>query len=534
MNRIYYNDIIIGAGPAGLQLGYYFKKMEKNYIILEKTNFSGSFFDKYPLSSKLISINKRFTGNNNSEFNMRHDWNSLINDEDFLFKNYSNEYYPDSSDLHKYLNDFSIKNELNIKYNTNIVKIVKVLNNNDYNYEIYIENNNEDFYICKNLICATGLSKPKVPEINMVVHDKIKHYGDFNKDYFKNPDNLKKYENKIVLLIGGGNASYELANILNNYCASVIILGSRKDLALVTHYTGDIRSIYLPFLDTFHLKSLNGIDNLDKSNLKSMTIIQKKDEPYNNRYQLLLKGAPYYGNKQLEYFDEIIFCTGWSFDSSIFDFPIKLSHSKFPEIKYNFESSENKNLYFIGSIMHSLDYKKSSGGFIHGFRYLIKLFIQMNYSLNYDIKKFKFDGTMNCYKELALYIHNRINTSSALYQMYGVLCDVFYFDNENKEIVYYNQITMNVAMNLIKKQNINVLKLVYGDKNYDIKKLGDFNKFNPSFLHPEISIFQKECDIDNYKFVDKIIFEEDIVADFRCIDFLNKIKRTLYGCPLIL
>ena len=198
MNRIYYNDIIIGAGPAGLQLGYYFKKMEKNYIILEKTNFSGSFFDKYPLSSKLISINKTFTGNNNSDFNMRHDWNSLINDEDFLFKNYSNEYYPDSSDLHKYLNDFSIKNELNIKYNTNIVKIVKVLNNNDYNYEIYIENNKEDFYICKNLICATGLSKPKVPEINMVVHDKIKHYGDFNKDYFKNPDNASISSGSII------------------------------------------------------------------------------------------------------------------------------------------------------------------------------------------------------------------------------------------------------------------------------------------------------------------------------------------------
>ncbi len=536
MNRIYYNEIIVGAGPAGLQLGYLFNKMEKNYIILEKTTTCGSFFSKFPLSSKLISINKRFTGNNNKDFNLRHDWNSLLNMEELLFKQYSNDYYPDSGDLHKYLNDFADQNKLNIKYGVNIVKINKVVNNKDYNYELYIENDEENMYICKDLICATGLSKPNIPEINMRVTDKIKHYNDFTKDYFTREENLKKYENKVVILIGGGNASYELANLLNNYCASVIILGSNKDFSIVSHYTGDLRSIYLPFLDTFHLKSLNGIDNLQKNNLKNMSILQIDDgtDPNNKKYQLLLRGAPYYGNKQLEYFDDIIFCTGWTFDSSIFNFPIKIAHNKFPEINNNYESSTNNHLYFIGSLMHSLDFKKSSGGFIHGFRYLIKLFVQMNFNMSYDVKKFKFDGTMNCYKDLALYIHSRINTSSGLYQMYNVLCDVFFFDKENMEIVYYNQITSHVIKNITKNKDVNILKLTYGEKNYDLTKLGNFNKFNPSFLHPEIGLFHRENEKDEFNFVDKFILEEDIVADFRCIDFLNKIKRCLYGCPLIL
>ena len=42
---------------------------------------TGSFFDTYPRHDRLISINKRHTGKTNKEFNMRHDWNSLLSDD---------------------------------------------------------------------------------------------------------------------------------------------------------------------------------------------------------------------------------------------------------------------------------------------------------------------------------------------------------------------------------------------------------------------------------------------------------------------
>ena len=44
----------------------------------------GSFFTKYPVHRTLISINKRNTGKSNKEFNLRHDWNSLISDDESL------------------------------------------------------------------------------------------------------------------------------------------------------------------------------------------------------------------------------------------------------------------------------------------------------------------------------------------------------------------------------------------------------------------------------------------------------------------
>ena len=169
---MFYENIIIGAGPAGLQCAYYFNKFNINYIILERSSISGSFFSKYPHSSNLISINKQFTGlNENNNFKLRHDWNSLLNDENFLFKDFSQEYYPDRNDLVEYLNEFTKKFNINILYNKNVSNISK----NENLFTIKIKDSDE-FFNCKKLIIATGLSKIYKPDIKINVIDSIKHY----------------------------------------------------------------------------------------------------------------------------------------------------------------------------------------------------------------------------------------------------------------------------------------------------------------------------------------------------------------------
>lgn len=104
--------IIVGAGPSDLQLGYFFQKHNYNYRIIEKSNHCGSFFDTFPRLKTLISINKVYTGSEDPEFNLRHDWNSLLvesDDEPLLFKTYTEEYFPKTEDYVKYLNDFQKK-----------------------------------------------------------------------------------------------------------------------------------------------------------------------------------------------------------------------------------------------------------------------------------------------------------------------------------------------------------------------------------------------------------------------------------------
>jgi cation diffusion facilitator CzcD-associated flavoprotein CzcO len=108
-----YEYLIVGAGPAGLQLGYYLEKAGRNYLILEAGDAAGTFFKRYPRHRTLISINKVYTGFDDPEVNMRWDWNSLLGDnQDLLFKHYSKRYLPPADELVRYLNDYAAHYQL--------------------------------------------------------------------------------------------------------------------------------------------------------------------------------------------------------------------------------------------------------------------------------------------------------------------------------------------------------------------------------------------------------------------------------------
>jgi hypothetical protein len=527
---VFYDNIIIGAGPAGLQCAYYLKKYNINYLIIEKSNICGSFFSYYPHGGNLISINKKYTGNTNKDFNLRHDWNSLLNDEDHLLSNYSEDFYPNREYLVKYLNDFAIKNNLNILFSKKVIKIIK----KDNLYYIKIKNN-KDVYSCNKLIIATGLSKPNIPNYIFDIKDPIKHYGHYEPDFFINKKNLEEFQNKKVLIIGGGNASFELANIINEVSSSIFILGkNNRDWSISTHYAGDIRTIYIPFMDTFLLKSLNAIDYNQILNKKNLYFFQND---YNSEYIVsicidneLKKYVSLIPDGRNNY-DKIILCTGWNFDNTIFDFDVELTkNNKYPSIKNNYESINNKNLYFIGSLMHSLDFRYSSGGFIHGFRYLIKAFINLNYNIMFENKEFDFNNIYDC-NVLCEYIINRINTSSDLYQMFGVVSDIIYYNVKNKKITYFHNIPFNAHIPIQDNNHLFfVITLEYGDnKVTDIFKIGRKvssigTESNSTLIHPVIKIYNSYP----YYLIDIIHFDEDLFAEFNDKNkYYNKLFRII-------
>jgi len=47
----------------------------------------------------------------------------------------------------------------------------------------------------------------------------------------------------------------------------------------------------------------------------------------------------------------------------------KSRKSKYPKIDHGYESVDYPGLYYAGTVTHSLDLRKSAGGFIHGIRY---------------------------------------------------------------------------------------------------------------------------------------------------------------------
>ena len=428
-----YEYIIIGSGPAGLQTAYYLQKHNKKYVILEKSDEVGSFFKKYPIHRNLISINKVNTGTNNKEFNLRHDWNSLLSDDDsLLFKNYTKDFYPKADVMVKYLNDYYKKNKLNVIFNTDVYKINRIESNN-----LFQISTNKSNFKCKKLIMAAGLFKPHKMKIAGAIP-----YSELTTD-------KKKFLNKNVLIIGQGNSGFETADHLIDTAAVIHIAGKGPlKFAWQTHYVGHLRAVNNNFLDTYLLKSQNGLTGLDDDEIVvrkngKFFIYDTSDKTYDNQ------GPP-------EGYDYVIDCTGFEIDTSIFS-NIKPDHNgKVPLLKSNFESQNIKNLFFAGVLSQHIAYKKSSGAFIHGFRYLIRSMIDIETN---SYRK----TTINNKNELINKILDRINNGSGIFQMFGCLAD-FVIIYQNK-FIYIEEIPIKyIKSNFLNKyDSILIITLDYGD-----------------------------------------------------------------------
>jgi thioredoxin reductase len=389
----------------------------------------------------------------------------------------------------------------------------------------YVLETSGGVYLCDKLVMASGLSVPIYPTVIDNSVKKPKHYGEYPAEFFKKEESLETFRNKSLLIVGNGNAAYELGNLLTPYCSSLVIHGRRpKEWALSTHYTGDLRSVYLPFFDTFLLKSLNAIDHQNtKLVIDQETETSKYLISHYCSEECSIKHPSF--RDSIDGFDHIIYCTGWKFNSSVFDFALNTTtNGKYPHINEKYESSNNPGLFFIGSLMHSHDFKRGSGGFIHGFRYLIRYFFQLHYTKKYDVKVLK-DETA-----LVDHIIKRINTSSSLYQMYGHMCDIISYNKKTGGfIIHENMTVFSFPGHLFLDETLTyfVLTFEYGPKVMNISQFGDKvsrlgKESNSTLLHPVLKVYDGKR-----TFLDEIHFDEDILAKFTAKDkYVDKFLRT--------
>uniref|UniRef100_A0A914UQ38 Uncharacterized protein n=1 Tax=Plectus sambesii TaxID=2011161 RepID=A0A914UQ38_9BILA len=363
--KITHDYCIVGAGPAGLQLGFFLNRDGHDYVIFEKSDVAGSFFAKYPRHRQLISINKRFTGRYNKEFNLRHDWNSLMSDDDdLLFGKYSEEYFPDADDYLKYLADYQRKLGINVKFNTEVSNISQ---SQQKGCKFEMQDQHENNYCCKRvLVIANGISDPIVS--HGVGHDLIEGYESMSV-------NPKEFDGQSVLIFGRGNSALETAKSLYGH-AAYLNLASRSRLRFSwdTHYVGDIRGINNEVLDSYHLKSLDGI--LEGMSIEEVDIVRRTDGKLdlipNKKSHISLEDMDH--NPVRHGYDRILRCIGFQWDKSLFNANTtpalsKTSSGKYPLMGTDYQSLQFPGMYFAGALAHSLDWRKSAGGFIHGFRY---------------------------------------------------------------------------------------------------------------------------------------------------------------------
>ena len=397
--------LIIGAGPAGLQLAALLERAGRQYLVLEAGGSPGTFFAQYPRHRQLISINKPHTGSTDPEFNLRMDWNSLLSDDPALrFTKYSERYFPAADDLLRYLADFAAGTGARVRYDTRVTGVSRPEPDGLFEVTAGVG----ESWQARRLVVATGLSLLNVPQIEGI--ETAERYDTVSVQ----PED---FLDQRVLIIGKGNSAFETADNLVETAAVIHVAGARSiQLAWRTHYVGHLRAVNNNFLDTYQLKSQNAILDGD------IQRIERRGEEYVVTFSFSRAGEVI---KDLTY-DRVIACTGFRFDASIFDDscrPELVINDRFPAQTSAWESVNVPGLYIAGTLSQQRDFKKSTSGFIHGFRYGVRA-LQRILDQRYHETGWPFEKLETASEALTEAIIGRVNRTSALWQQFGVLADV--------------------------------------------------------------------------------------------------------------
>lgn len=398
--------LVIGAGPAGLQLGYLLRKAGRDHLVLEAGDVPGSFFVDQPRHRRMISINKPYTGSDDPELNLRVDWNSLLGDDDekYRFTRWTDRYFPHADDYLRYLADYARRHDLAVRYGTRVVRVER-------DGDFLVTDERGGTYRARRVVAAVGFGAPYVPDIPGI--ELADQYVDMSVD-------ADDYRNQRVLIIGKGNSAFETADALTERAAVIHVVGPHSlTFAWQTHFIGHLRAVNNNFLDTYQLKAQNSVldatvDRIDRDGdgYQVTMTYQRRDETVRFRY------------------DKVLCCTGFRLDAGIFADgcrPELTIRDRFPKLTSAWESVNVPGLYFAGTLTQSRDFKRFTSAFIHGFRYgvraLSKVLDQRYEATGWPARPVDAEPAA-----LADALLARANRTSGLWQQFTFLADVVCLD----------------------------------------------------------------------------------------------------------
>jgi ABC-type nitrate/sulfonate/bicarbonate transport system ATPase subunit/thioredoxin reductase len=399
-----YDYVIIGAGPAGLQLSYFLKRAGIRHRVLDRASSAGAFFQTYPRHRKLISINKPNTGIDDAEVNLRFDWNSLLSDDGPRFAHFTPRYFPAASSMLEYLADYAARHELPVEYGFEVTHVERTAPGGPFQ----VTASDGRRVIGNQLVVATGVSKPWLPNFPGVEH--CEPYSSVSVD----PDD---FTNQRVLILGKGNSAFETADNLMETTASIHLLSPTPlRMAWTTHFPGHLRAVNNNLLDSYHLKSQNAVIDAE------VREIRREGKEY------VVTLAYAHANAEVETlrYDRVIACTGFRFDTDIFapDCRPELKPcGRLPVMTSEWESKNVPGLFFAGTLMQYRDYKKTMSAFVHGFRYNVRALSRLLEERYHGVRWPSRDVAVGA-RAVTDALLARANRSSGLWQQPGFLCDI--------------------------------------------------------------------------------------------------------------
>jgi hypothetical protein len=225
---------------------------------------------------------------------------------------------------------------------------------------------------------------------------------------------------KRVGVLGSGNAAFEVADLLSKCAAATSIYWRQPPrFAQHTHYVGDVRAHNTGLLDRYQLKSL---DVIERSLINCVDGVEGAVE--NTKAMLPVLGV-----------DALIFAGGFTTARpGLVDATYK---HKFPEAGAFWEDVAEPRRWFAGALMHSHDFRISAGGFVHGFRYLVRAQFRhirrRHYATAWPSLRFARA------EDAVAHAIGRVQNSSGLYQMQDFLTDVLVVCT-NGSATYYEEL----------------------------------------------------------------------------------------------
>ena len=476
----HYDYIVVGAGPAGLQMGYFLAQAGRKYVILEAKERAGSFFAQHPRHRTLISLNKCYNWFDEPDFNLRYDWNSLLtHDNSMRFTEYTKALYPKADTYVQYLNDFAEKFALNVQHNTPVTSVAR---EREGNRDFILKDANGKEYRCKCLLMANGAVKPNIPSIEGIEHAEGYETHDIGQE---------RFINKRVLIMGYGNSAFEVADHLSGHAATIQMYTGGKLIkhAWQSHFVGDLRAINNTFVEMGqvkmpHLISGATVTKIEKQNDGTLRVHYDEDVPH-----WAVPGTM----RSVGVYDHVIRATGWKYaDPALFApeiAPVLDARSKYAVLNAIWESSV-PDLFFIGAAMANND-RKTTTGFIHGFRYNVRTVFNIVEERYHGVPLPSRTFPLATEEQLEAFVQailTRISTTSALFQMFGVLGDAVVI--KPGEAQWFSELPMAHVLRqpeFTKHQDLMTVTLELG-----------FDKFpkgtdSLSFIHPNDPAGEGHC-----------------------------------------
>lgn len=315
-----YDVLIIGAGQAGLAMGYYVCKTKLSYVILDShTRIGDNWRNRYD-SLKLFTPRA---------------YSSLPG---MSFPGDPGA-YPTKDEVADYLAAYARKFALPVECNTGVEKLEKTLDG-------FTAHTNKGTYSAKNVVVATGpFQKPFIPPIVATISPTVLQ---LHSSEYKNPTQIPQGN---VLVVGGGNSGAQIAVDLSK--THRVLFSTRKQLTF-RPYTILGKSLFW-WLDKAGILTAS-TDSWIAQKIKAMgdpiiglelkKLLQKEIVKAKPGIESFNRNTVTFKDGNTEQINSIVWSTGYHLDYGWINIPNTLDEKGNPQ--QNKGISPIRGLYYVG------------------------------------------------------------------------------------------------------------------------------------------------------------------------------------------